>query len=178
MREVLASIVVWTALAGVAQAADSWGLAGEEKARFEAKVVDIACELTGDCPVACGAGKRQLGLLTGDGRLVLPMKNTVPFAGAVEELVNFCGKPVIVDGLMVTNRGYTFFALQFVRAAPDGEWYGGGRWSRVWAVKNGLAADDPKRNEWYLHDKTVKALVDKQGKLGLGLEADRKFLAQ
>ena len=51
----------WTA---GALAAESWGLPEEEKTRFEAKVVDALCELTGDCPDRCGGGKRQLGLLT------------------------------------------------------------------------------------------------------------------
>ncbi len=55
------------------RAADSWGLPGEKEVRFEAKVVDILCELTGDCPADCGAGKRQLGLLKDDGTLVLPL---------------------------------------------------------------------------------------------------------
>ncbi len=179
MRAILIAMLLSAfAAATAAHAADSWGLPGEQISRFEAKVVDVACELTGNCPAACGDGKRQLGLLKGEGKLVLPLKNTVPFAGAVEELINFCGKQVIVDGLMVANRGYSFFALQFVREAPDGEWYGGGRWSRVWAIRNGLAPDDPKGSEWYLHDKEVKALIDTQGKLGLGAEADRKFLAQ
>ena len=178
MRILTAAAAVLLAFAGAALAADSWGLPGEEAARFEAKVVDVVCELTGDCPQDCGAGTRQLGLLTGEGKLVLPLKNTVPFAGAVEELVTFCGRQVIVDGLMTTNRGHTVFALQFVRAAPDGEWFGGDRWARVWAERNGLAADDEKTSEWYLHDEGVQALIGEQGKLGLGPEADRKFLAR
>ena len=40
--------------------AESWNLYAEQPARFEAKVVDALCELTGDCPADCGAGKRQL----------------------------------------------------------------------------------------------------------------------
>ena len=35
---------------GASQAAEEWGIDGEKKARFEAKVVDVLCELTGDCP--------------------------------------------------------------------------------------------------------------------------------
>ncbi len=97
---------------GVAQAASSWGLPGEEIVRFEAKVVDIVCELTGDCPAQCGGGKRQLGLLTDDGTLVLAFKNTVPFAGAADELIDFCGKRVTADGLFTTNRGHKLFVLQ------------------------------------------------------------------
>ena len=39
--------------AGAAQAAQEWGLPEEEVVRFEAQVVDILCELTGDCPDNC-----------------------------------------------------------------------------------------------------------------------------
>ena len=114
-------LLVLFAATGGANAADSWGLEGEKIARFEAKVVDIACELTGNCPANCGAGNRQLGLLTDAGRLVLPTKNQVPFAGAAWELVDFCQKRVVVDGLFVNNRGHEIFALQFVKAV-DGKW--------------------------------------------------------
>src|SRR3546814_5727088 len=62
-------------IAGNAQAANSWGLPSEEIVRFEAKVVDVLCELNGDCPADGGAGRRQLGLLSDDGTLVLPVKN-------------------------------------------------------------------------------------------------------
>lgn len=57
-----------------ALAADSWGLPGEEEVRFDAKVIDVLCVLSGDCPPDCGAGKRLLGLLKEDGELVLPIK--------------------------------------------------------------------------------------------------------
>ena len=48
-------------LSGPAAAADfsegseakEWGLIGEKKARFTARVVDILCELGGDCPAEC-----------------------------------------------------------------------------------------------------------------------------
>ena len=63
-----------------ASAAEEWGIEGEKKARFEAKVVDILCELSGDCPADCGAGKRQLGLLKDDGTLLLVAKNFDIFA--------------------------------------------------------------------------------------------------
>jgi hypothetical protein len=118
---------------GAAHAAESWGLPGEEKARFEAKVVDILCELTGDCPADCGAGKRQLGLLRDDGSLVLPLKNQVIFAGVAAELIDFCAQRVVADGLMVTNRGHSVFALQFVKAAPDGKWRRANRFLPKWA---------------------------------------------
>jgi hypothetical protein len=161
---------------GAARAAESWGLPGEETLRFEAKVVDILCELTGDCPADCGAGKRQLGLLRDDGSLVLPLKNQVIFAGVAAELIDFCARRVVADGLMVTNRGHSVFALQFVKAAPDGKWQRANRFLPKWAKANGLAATDPKTKRWFKNDPRVQDLIARDGKLGLGLEADRKFL--
>ena len=50
-------------LPSTADAAQGWGLINEEIVRFDAKVVDVLCELTGNCPDNCGGGKRQLGLI-------------------------------------------------------------------------------------------------------------------
>jgi hypothetical protein len=161
-----------------AWAAEEWGLPEEETARFEAKVVDVLCELSGDCPAGCGGGKRQLGLLTDEGRLVLPVKNFVPFAGAAVELIDFCGKRVVADGLFSTNRGYRIFALQFVREAPDGKWRRANRFLPKWANENGVAPDSEAAQQWFRNDPRVKALIAEQGKLGLGPEADKKFLSQ
>ena len=162
--------------AGAARAAESWGLAGEQTARFEATVVDLLCELTGDCPADCGAGQRQLGLLKDDGTLVLPLKNQVIFAGVAAELIGFCAQRVIADGLMVTNRGHTVFALQFVKAAPDGKWQRANRFLPIWAKRNGVDAKSATAKRWFENDRRVKDLVARDGKLGLGLEADRKYL--
>ncbi len=159
-----------------ARAAESWGLTGEEKARFEATVVDILCELTGDCPADCGAGGRQLGLLKDDGTLVLPLKNQVIFAGAAAELIGFCAQRVVADGLMVTNRGHSFFALQFVKSAPDGKWQRANRFLPVWAARNGVDPKSATARRWFENDPRVQDLVARDGKLGLGLEADRKYL--
>lgn len=164
--------------ANTAQAANSWGLQGEEILRFEAKVVDIVCELTGDCPPECGAGKRQLGLLKDDGVLVLPAKNQVPFAGASAELIDFCGKKVVADGLLVTNRGTTFYALQFVKEAPDGKWRRANRFGNKWAEANGFDPAGKEKNSWFRHDPAVKDLIGRQGKLGLGPEADKAYLEE
>ena len=161
---------------GVARAAESWGLPGEEKARFEATVVDLLCELTGDCPADCGAGTRQLGLLKDDGTLVLPLKNQVIFAGAAAELFGFCARRVVADGLFVTNRGHTIFALQFVKAAPDGKWQRANRFLPQWAARNGVDPKSATARRWFENDRRVKDLIARDGKLGLGLEADRKYL--
>ena len=59
--------------------AKSWNLYAEAPARFEATVVDLLCDMTGDCPADCGGGTRQLALLrTADNVLVFPMKNNQP----------------------------------------------------------------------------------------------------
>ena len=171
-----ALVAVVLVSAGTARAAESWGLAGEQSARFEATVVDLLCELTGDCPAACGAGQRQLGLLKDDGTLVLPLKNQVIFAGVAAELIGFCAQRVIADGLMVTNRGHTVFALQFVKAAPDGKWQRANRFLPIWAKRNGVDAKSATAKRWFENDRRVKDLVARDGKLGLGLEADRKYL--
>jgi hypothetical protein len=162
---------------GTAQAADSWGLIGEEKARFEAKVVDVLCELTGDCPANCGDGARQLGLLRDDGTLVLAMKNVVPFAGAADELLPFCGERVEADGLFANNRGHRIFALQFVRPVPDGEWRRANRFKEVWAEANDVDPDSETASKWFRHDPRVEKLIERDGKLGLGPAADEAYFA-
>ena len=169
-----AGLFVLIGMAGGAQAADSWGLEGEKIARFEAKVVDIACELTGNCPANCGAGKRQLGLLTDEGRLILPTKNQVPFAGAAWELVQFCQQRVVADGLFVNNRGHEIFALQFVKAV-DGKWQRANRFTGRWLKEAGLPEGSPKAGQWFRNDPQVEALIKADGKLGLGLKADQDY---
>jgi hypothetical protein len=159
-----------------ARAAEEWGLPEEEKARFEAKVVDILCELTGDCPADCGAGKRQLGLVTDAGALVLPVKNSTAFSGAAAELIDFCGKRVVADGLFTTNRSYRIFALQFVKQAPDGKWRRANRFLARWAEANGFQAGGPEAKQWFRHDPQIKAVIARDGVLGLGPQADKDFL--
>ena len=149
-------------------AAESWGLPEEEKTRFEAKVVDALCELTGNCVEQCGGGKRQLGLLNGEGKLILPLKNVTPFAGATVELLEFCGKQVIADGLFSTNRGVKVFALQFVREAPDGEWRRANRFAGQWAEANGVDAKSKTAQQWFRHDPAVLKVIGRDGKLGTG----------
>ena len=167
-----------TAFTVTVQAAEEWGLPEEKISRFEAKVVDVLCELTGDCPKGCGGGERQLGLLDTNGKLILPLKNSVIFAGTTDELIGFCGKQVIADGLLTTNRGYTVFALQFVKGAPAGKWQRANRFLPKWAKKNGLAPNSKKSKRWFDHDPKVRNVIDKDGKLGLGLKVDKEYLAK
>ena len=174
MRNFVVAASLLVLMIGNTEAADSWGLPGEKIVRFEAKVVDIACELTGNCPANCGAGKRQLGLLTDEGRLVLPTKNQLPFAGAAWELVEFCQKRVVADGLFVNNRGHEIFALQFVKPV-DGKWQKANRFAGKWLKEVGLPAGSPKANAWFRNDPAIDGLIKSDGKLGLGLKADEEY---
>jgi len=144
-------------------AADEWGIDGEEKARFEAKVVDIACELTGNCPPNCGEGKRQLGLLKDDGTLLLVPKNLEIFAGSSNDLISFCQKKIIADGLLIKNEKVNMFALQFLRLAPDGEWKRANSFIKQWSQQN------PGENseEWFRNDPMVKAEIKENGIFGI-----------
>jgi len=150
-------------------AAESWGLPNEEAATFSATVVDMQCALTGDCPKDCGNGRRQLGFLTGDGKLILAMKNADPFAGASRDLLPFCGQTVTADGLFAANEGVRVFALQRIKPAK-GEWIAANGFIRAWAKANKLAPDGEQAAEWFRHDPTVAALIASGGKLGLGRE--------
>ncbi len=171
------AIAIWVALllgAGRALAADEWGIEGEKTDRFEAKVVDILCKLTGNCPEACGQGSRQLGLLKDDGTLVLVIKNNFPFTGATRDLKDFCGQRVLADGLSIENRGARFFTVQFVKPLPDGKWRRANRWINEWAEQNGVKPDSAKARKWFRNDPTVAAIQKREGgKLGIpGLKAE------
>lgn len=161
--------------------AKEWGLLGEEKARFEARVVDLLCELAGDCPADCGAGRRQLGLLrAADGALIVPMKNGQPlFTGAATDLFPYCGKDVEVDGVLVGDEEQTpakFYMVQMVREAGAAEWARANLWTKDWAAKNpGPAAQE---GPWFRKDPRVNAKIAESGWLGLGLEADEAFLRE
>lgn len=153
--------------AGAARAAEEWGIEHEKKARFEAKVVDVLCELTGDCPSNCGGGKRQLGLLKDDGRLILVVKNFDIFAGASNDLIEFCGKRIVADGLLINNPRMPLFALQFKRLAPDGKWSRADQFSKDWAKTNGIKPGSKKASQWFKHDPAIKAAIAKDGILGI-----------
>ena len=158
-------------------AADSWGVAGEKIDRFDAKVVDVVCELTKDCPKACGEGRRQLGLLTAENKLILPTKNASPFSGATDDLIDFCGQQVTADGLFTENHGLRVFAIQFVKPA-GGKWQRTNRFLDKWADANGVDKSTNAKNSWFRNDPRVKALIKKDGFLGLGLAEDQKYLKE
>lgn len=119
--------------------ARSWNLYAEVPATFAAKVVDITCEITGDCVDNCGDGARQLGLLRDvDGVLVYPNKNNqTSFNGAGADLLAYCGKQVEVDGLLIEDpdiNAKNIFQLQTIREAGATEWSKANQWTKIWAA--------------------------------------------
>ncbi len=169
MRSLLAAIGA-LALVGAtpAPAAESWGLEGEEEALVTGKVVDVLVELTGKGALAnCGAGKRQLGIKTADGKLVLVAKDASPFGGGIFDLMPFCGKDVEADGLFTTQHGTRFFVVQSIKAKGAKEFQDANKWLAHWAKANNLKEDDEKVEEWFRNDQTVKAIIERDGKLGV-----------
>ncbi|HJS30508.1 MAG TPA: hypothetical protein VJ924_00840 [Alphaproteobacteria bacterium] len=154
--------------AGVASAAESWGLEGEEEAEVAGRVVDVLAELTGKHALAnCGGGKRQLGIKTADGKLVMVAKDASPFGGATFDLLAYCGKDVEADGLFTEKYGIKYFVIQQIKAKGAKEFVEANKWLGHWAKANKLKEDDEKVEEWFRHDATVKAIIDRDGKLGV-----------
>ena len=150
-------------LATVAHAAEEWGIEGEKTVRFTARVTDLLCAITGNCPADCGAGRHQLGLLLDDGRLLPAVKNYDPFAGATVELLPFCNKRVVADGLLIEKPAMRLFALQYVRLAPDGKWRRADRFGRKWAKKHGRK----DASNWFREDPQVRRIIKKDGVFGI-----------
>ncbi len=164
--------------------AKSWSLMGEEMARFEGKVVDALCALTGDCPADCGAGKRQMGILrSADGRFLLVNKNGQPaFTGATVDLVPYCGQTVEVDGLLVGDRDVTpvlgdgkLFQVQTVRILGEGAAKKTNLWTKDWAERN---SDVGGKGPWFRRDPEVMEQIEAHGRLGLGAEEDQKYIEE
>jgi hypothetical protein len=163
--------LVWCSVgvSGPARAADEYGIANEKVVQFEVKVVDIACQLTGNCPANCGGGKRQLGLVTPDGKLRLPVKGQTLFANAIPDLLPYCGKSVMVDGLLIENPVMTIVHVQNLRETADQKWTPTEAFEADWTKKNG------KAEEWQRADPLVKAVIAADGVYGIrGLEPPKK----
>ncbi len=160
--------------------ARSWNLAYETPARFAATVVDILCELSGNCAENCGDGTRQLGLIReADGVLVFPNKNNQPaFTGAVEELLPYCGRMVEVDGLLIEDDyvgAFNIYQVQRIRGMDEPEWTTANRWTDVWAENNPDAAGV---GPWFRRDPRVLAEIATEGYFGLGLVRDAEIRAE
>jgi hypothetical protein len=151
-----------------ALAADEWGLENESVESFKAKIVDLACEIAGDCPADCGAGKRQLGLLKPDGVLRAAVKGSTDFAGAAIDLSPFCGKEIFVDGLLISSPKATLYFVQYIREKESDPWVKTDRFLTEWTKANG------KAEQWFRKDKAVKAIIDEKGVFGLGADVKPK----
>ncbi|MEM8698535.1 MAG: hypothetical protein AAGF44_05155 [Pseudomonadota bacterium] len=153
--------------------ANDWPVYGLEKAKFSAKVVDVVCGLTGDCPADCGGGKRQMALLReADGALLIVAKNTqFQFQGPNYDLAPHCGKVVTVDGLLVgedPNLAAKIYQLQTI----DGVKANG--FTKKWKTRNPDVAD--KKGPWFRNDPAINARLDSTGFLGIGVEEEAEFL--
>ncbi|MEM0946399.1 MAG: hypothetical protein AAGK37_03265 [Pseudomonadota bacterium] len=187
MKHLLAAALI--AISGPALAQDfsegseakSWNLYAEVPARFEARVVDILCEITGDCPDNCGDGKRQLGLVRAvDNVLVYPNKNSqTAFTGAAEELLPYCGNDVEVDGLLLDDPDLgaaNVYLLQLIRNVGDAEWTKANQWTKRWADKNPEVAD--QKGPWFRRDPRIKAHIAEEGYFGLGQDREAEIKAE
>ncbi len=157
--------------------AKSWNLSGQEKARFEATVVDILCELSGDCPANCGDGGRVLGLKRTDGTLVLVNKNVQPiFSGAISDLLPYCNKQVEVDGLFAgfDETKPKAYQVQLIREKGEGEFKRTTLWSKQWNAAN----PDLKaiKGPWFRKEPRIQAIIARDGYLGLGPEVDKEVM--
>ena len=152
-----------------AAAANLWGIDGEKALQFEATVVDLLCTLSGNCPPQCGGGRRQLGLLRDDGTLVPAAKSNTLFAGAVLDLLPYCGGKVEVDGLLIQREETRFYMVQRLRP-PGGAWQEADAYGETWAREN--REKTPK--EWFRKDPRVRAVIEKYGIIGIPGSAAKK----
>jgi len=160
--------------------AKTWNLYAEQPALFEAQVVDILCELTGNCADNCGDGRRQLGLVrAADGVLVYPNKNSQPaFTGATVELLPYCGQQVEVDGLLINDPdlgAQNIYLVQKIRAVGADDWVKANRWTKEWAKANPEAKG---KGPWFRRDPRVLAEIAAEGYTGTGVEAEKPFIEE
>ena len=157
--------------------AKSWNLYAEKKATFEARVVDVLCEVSGDCPTDCGGGTRQMGLVrTSDNVMVLALKNNqAAFSGAAVDLALYCNQTVNVDGLMIEDpdlKSRNVYQVQKVQTG-DGAWVKASKFTKVWKAEN---PDAPGKGPWFRRDPRINAWLAETGYLGLGLDIDAAFI--
>jgi hypothetical protein len=159
--------------------ARSWNLYAEVPATFEATVVDLLCSLTGNCPDNCGDGTRQLGLLRSvDDVMILPLKNNqAAFTGAATDLAPYCGQTIQVDGLMIEDEDLNaknLYMVQKIKVA-GGEWVKASQATKVWAKQ---FPDAKGKGAWFRRDPRINEIIEREGYLGLGLEADATFIEE
>ena len=157
---------LWTIAAlGVgssALAAEPWGIPHEKPLVLKGRVVDALCHLKGRCAPDCGAGRRQLGVVTADGTYRLIAKGNVDFAGAIPDLIGFCGREIEADGLLIENPAVTLFFVQGIRAADSAApFVPAERFKAEWEARNG------KAEEWWRADPEANRILAEDGPLGI-----------
>lgn len=162
LRSLVLAVALLPIAAFPAAAAQKWGIDGEMIAQFEAKVVDMLCELSGDCPEACGEGTRQLGLLRDDGRLLLAVKSNTIFAGATLDLLPFCGDRVEVDGLVISHPAMVIYMVQRLRAPSASDWIRATAFAEDWQARN----EQPDAKRWFRRDPMANEVIGIFGKIG------------
>ncbi len=150
----------------------SWPVTNAEKSGFTGEVVDVLCELNGNCAENCGEGKRQLAIKTEDVGTIFVAKNLNNYSGAVDELWQFCEKQVEVSGLFTENKGVRFFQVQNMRE-PGNSWQKATRYAQAWAERSGKPSS--LAGNWEAHDERIKEIIERDGYLGLGKEADEDY---
>lgn len=154
--------------------AKSWNLQGEELLRTSGTVVDVLCEVAGDCVENCGDGTRQLGVVTDEGTLLLASKNIQPlFTGASIDLLPYCDQKVEVDGLLTGHSGTKLYQIQLIRAAGEDEWQKTDQWTAAWDEE---FSDVGGEGPWFRRDPRIQERLEAEGFLGLGPEADQAFI--
>lgn len=148
-----------------------WSISGSEVAELSGEVVDVLCELSGNCVDQCGAGTRQLAIKT-EQRTVLIAKDLNFYTGAAQELWPYCNQQLVVNGQFTQTGNTRFFQIQNVRT-PTGAWMTTSKFLENWAEKNGESLS--KAEDWYRHDKRVNQILEQDGRLGLGLDADNAY---
>jgi hypothetical protein len=148
-----------------ARAADEMGTPYEKTFETSGMIVDLVCDLTGSCPANCGAGKRQLGVKLADGSLLPIVKGATIFANGVETILPYCGKTIILDGLLVENPKMRVYDAQRIKENAAAPWRSTEDFEVQFQLKYG------KTDEWYRKEPRVAAEIAETGKLGIkGLE--------
>jgi len=158
--------------------AKEFGLNEAVQSTFSAKVVDLPCEVAGDCTDNCGGGSRQLGLVRdADNRLISVLKNgQFQFNGPAEDLLLYCNQKVDVDGIMIGDpeeHNTQFYMVQFIKAEGAAEWNKANKWTKKWKERNPDVAEG--KGPWFRRDPRVVKQIEANGYFGLGKEADIKY---
>ncbi len=151
------------ALPASTRAAEGIGSDFEKATVLRGKVVDLLCTLQDgkNCPPNCGGGTRQLAVLTEKNELRSVFKGPGAFSGGHLDLLAYCGKTVILDGLMIENPRMIAFQVQGIKADPaQRDFTPAEAFDADWAARNG------KSDEWFRNDPRVKAIIAKDGPLG------------